>query len=78
MLDDADDSAKKLGFIAQDVADVIPQAYVEHRALDAVGKDSVYIGLDDRPFIAALTKAIQEQQAMIQSLTDRITQLEAK
>jgi hypothetical protein len=78
MLDDADDSAKKLGFIAQDVADVIPQAYVEHRALDAVGKDSVYIGLDDRPIIAALTKAIQEQQAMIQSLTDRITQLEAK
>ena len=78
MLDDADDSAKKLGFIAQDVADVIPQAYVEHRALDAVGKDSVYIGLNDRPFIAALTKAIQEQQAMIQSLTDRISQLEAK
>jgi hypothetical protein len=78
MLDDADDSAKKLGFIAQDVADVIPQAYVEHRAVDAVGKDSVYIGLDDRPFIAALTKAIQEQQAMIQSLTDRISQLEAK
>jgi hypothetical protein len=78
MLDDADDSAKKLGFIAQDVVDVIPQAYVEHRAVDAVGKDSVYIGLDDRPFIAALTKAIQEQQAIIQSLTDRVAQLEAK
>jgi len=78
MLDDADDLAKKLGFIAQDVADVIPQAYVEHRALDAVGKESVYIGLDDRPIIAALTKAIQEQQALIQSLTDRIIQLEAK
>ena len=42
---------KHLGFIAQEVKDFIPQAYVEE-------KD--FIGLSDRPIIAALVKAIQE------------------
>jgi hypothetical protein len=42
---------KHLGFIAQEVKEFIPQAYVEE-------KD--FIGLSDRPIIAALVKAIQE------------------
>jgi hypothetical protein len=76
MLGDADDAPKQLGFIAQDVADVIPQAYVEQQVTDAGGKESTYIGLNDRPIIAALVKAIQEQQALITSLTARVATLE--
>ena len=45
------DTNKHLGFIAQEVKEFIPQAYVEE-------KD--FIGLSDRPIIAALVKAIQE------------------
>jgi hypothetical protein len=62
----------ELGFIAQDVADVIPQAYVEQEA-----PDGAFIGLQDRPIIAVLTKAIQEQQATIQELEARIAALES-
>lgn len=68
MRDDADDAPKQLGFIAQDVAEVIPQAYVEQRVQDAGNKESVYIGLDDRPIIATLVKAVQELKAEIDSL----------
>jgi hypothetical protein len=45
------DTKKHLGFIAQEVKEYIPQAYVEE-------KD--FIGLSDRPIIAVLVKAIQE------------------
>jgi len=45
------ESEKDLGFIAQQVKDFIPQEYVE---------SGNFIGLQDRPIIAALVKAIQE------------------
>jgi len=45
------DTNKHLGFIAQEVKEFIPQAYVE---------ENDFIGLSDRPIIAALVKAIQE------------------
>lgn len=68
--DDAE-APKQLGFIAQEVKDHIPQAYVEEQNVDAVGNESVYIGLNDRPIIAALVKAVQE-------LTARVAELEGK
>ncbi len=71
MKDASVDSPKELGFIAQDVKDIIPQAYVEQSANDASGNESTYIGLNDRPIIAAIVKAIQE-------LTQRLEALEAK
>ena len=76
MLEDSEDTPKQLGFIAQDVRDVVPQAYVEHSLVDAGGKQATYIGLNNTPIIAALTTAIQEQQALITTLTARITALE--
>jgi hypothetical protein len=54
---------KQLGFIAQEVKEVIPEAYYE---------DGTFIGLTDRPIIAALVKAIQEQQAQIEELKAKI------
>jgi hypothetical protein len=80
MLDDADDAPKQLGFIAQEVQPFIPQAYVKSEG----SENQTFIGLQDRPIIAALTKAIQEQQAIITqqaaaltAMTTRITALEA-
>jgi len=83
MLKDADDAPKHLGFIAQEIEHIIPEAYVESTSVDAGGIETTFIGLTDRPFIAALTKAVQEQQATIESqaaaitdLTTRLTALE--
>jgi len=56
MLGEDESVKKQLGFIAQEVKDYIPQACVE--------QDN-FIGLQDRPIIAALVKAIQELQAKL-------------
>jgi hypothetical protein len=50
---------KSLGFIAQEVKEYIPQAYVE---------EGNFIGLSDRPIIAALVKAVQELSAELDTL----------
>jgi hypothetical protein len=60
-----------LGFIAQDVLPHIPEA------VGKPGSDGMY-GFYDRPVIAAAVKAIQEQQALIEALTQRLAALEAK
>ena len=65
--DSEENSEKELGFIAQEVKDYIPQAYVEGKA-----DDNKFIGLTQMPIIAALTKAIQEQQAQIEELKSEI------
>jgi len=62
MKTDSENSNKYLGFIAQEVKEFIPQAYVE--------KDD-FIGLQDRPIIAALVKAIQELKAEIDELKNK-------
>jgi len=54
---------KHLGFIAQEVKDFIPQAYV---------KNGEFIGLNEMPIIAALTRAVQEQQAQINELKSQL------
>jgi hypothetical protein len=67
--DDTQD--KHLGFIAQEVKEFIPQAYSE------TGEgDDKFIGLNEMPIIAVLTKAIQEQQAIIDGLIAIIEALE--
>jgi len=71
MKDQADDAPLSLGFIAQEVKDIIPAAYVENTVVDAGGNEAAFIGLQDRPIIAALVKAVQE-------LTARLAVLEAK
>ena len=60
MKNDDDKAPKQLGFLAQEVRDHIPQACVE---------TDDFIGLNDRPIIAALVKAVQE-------LTTRVAELE--
>ena len=71
-----EDASVEIGFFANEVKDIISSAA-------PMGNDGYY-GFYDRAVIAALTKAVQEQQAIITqqaaditSLTDRITALES-
>ena len=64
----------QLGFIAQEIETVFPDA------VDVWGEsdnpDEPYKSVGPAALIPVLVKAIQEQQAIIQTLTDRITALE--
>jgi hypothetical protein len=62
MNDDADNAPKHLGFIAQQIQPLIPQAYVENNG---------FIGLQDRPILAVLVKAIQELTARLEALENK-------
>jgi hypothetical protein len=64
------------GFLAHELADVVPEAvFGEKDAVFEDGSDN-YQTVDQSKVVPLLVAAIQEQQALIQSLTDRITALE--
>lgn len=64
------------GFIAHELQEVVPDCVGgEKDALDANGNPQ-YQGVDTSFLVATLTAAIQEQQALITSLTARIAALE--
>jgi hypothetical protein len=72
------DGSKGQGFIAHELAEVVPDCVVG-------GKDDVdeegnpkYQGIDTSFLVATLTAAIQEQQTIITELKSRIETLEAK
>jgi hypothetical protein len=62
MKTDETEGSKELGFIAQEVKEFIPQAYVEN------GIENKFIGLNYNAIVAALVKGMQEQQAQIEEL----------
>jgi hypothetical protein len=64
------------GFIAHELQAVCPDAVSGKK--DGLGKDGnpKYQGVDTSFLVATLTAAIQEQQAMIEQLTTRLTALE--
>jgi hypothetical protein len=60
------------GFIAHELAEVVPQCVTgEKDAVDADGKPQ-YQGIDTSFLVATLTAAIQEQQAIIEQLKARL------
>jgi hypothetical protein len=65
-----DNENPNIGFIAQDVVNFIPEA------VKTTGNDILRIDYD--AIVAVLTKAIQEQQALIKALEQRIINLENK
>ena len=66
------------GFIAHELQEVCPQAVTGQKdAVDENGKPK-YQGIDTSFLVATLTAAIKEQQALIESLTARVAQLEGK
>jgi hypothetical protein len=72
------DGSDGQGFIAHELQAVVPDAV--HGEKDAVHADGkpVYQNVDTSHLIATLVSAIQEQQALIESLTTRLTALENK
>ena len=62
------------GFIAQEVETVLPSLIGEYKKDEGVTRKS----LSQVELIPVLTKAIQEQQALIEALTARVEALEAK
>jgi hypothetical protein len=61
------------GFIAHELQAVVPECVTgEKDAIDANGKPK-YQGIDTSFLVATLTSAIQEQQALIVNLQDRLT-----
>jgi hypothetical protein len=74
------DSEKYIGWIAQEVEEVFPSMVFEDKDKDQDGNDlnTITKGVKESAFIPILVKAIQEQQALITTLTDRITALENK
>ena len=67
MKDDESEGEKELGFIAQEVKEFIPQAYVEGGE-----EDAKFIGLNYNAIVAALVKSIQELKTEIDSLKNQI------
>jgi hypothetical protein len=64
------------GFLAHEVQDIVPEAISgEKDAVDEEG-NAVYQGIDHSKLVPLLTKAIQEQQTIIEDLKARITALE--
>jgi hypothetical protein len=60
---------KRLGFLAQEVKNVVPQAYVESDRM---------IGLDYSAMIPVLTKAIQELNSQLEALKAEVEALKKK
>jgi hypothetical protein len=72
------DGSDGQGFIAHELAEVVPDCVVgEKDAVDEEGNPK-YQGVDTSYLVATLTAAIQEQQTIINDLKARIEVLEAK
>jgi hypothetical protein len=70
------DDSESQGFIAHELQEVVPDCVTgEKDAVDAEGNPQ-YQGIDTSFLVATLTAAIQEQQALIQTLTARVAALE--
>ena len=66
------------GFIAQEVEKAAQDLGYDFSGVDKPQNDKDSYGLRYAEFVVPLVKAVQEQQAMIQQLEEKITQLENK
>ena len=85
LYNDQTDEIKNIGVIAQELQALAPELVCESNALPTPEGESPYLGLWENDFkmagmsvITELVKRCEEQQAIITSLTDRITALENK
>lgn len=74
------DTNKQIGVVAQELEQIFPSMIDEEIDRDAEGNDlgTTTKSVKYSVFVPMLIKAIQEQQALITTLTERITALEAK
>ena len=64
----------RVGFIAQELKPIISQAVTDTRNI--AEDETPYMAVTESNLIPVMVKAIQEQQAIIETLTARITALE--
>lgn len=69
----AEEGATQIGFIAQELEQVVPEAVSRPEE-----EEKGYWGVDYTRLVPVLTKAIQEQQESIQKLEEKCTRLEAE
>ena len=74
----SDPDHKQIGFVAQELEQVFPSMVDESPDRDEEGNDlgTTTKSIKTSVLVPILVKAIQEQQSIIQSLTDRISALE--
>jgi len=80
---DHPEQGRKLGFLAQDLQTIVPEVVSETEWVDdgkghLVPKKAEALGVYYSDLIPVLAKAIQEQQAQIERLEQRIKALEKK
>jgi len=73
-----EDDGLNLGVVAQDVQAVAPELVIETNWADKNEEPKMRLSIYQTDLQYALMKCIQEQQALIQSLTTRLTALENK
>jgi hypothetical protein len=66
------------GFVAQEVEQAAQDIGYEFSGIDAPKNENDFYGLRYAEFVVPLVKAVQEQQATIETLQHAITQLEAR
>ena len=66
------------GFLAHEVSSIVPEAITGTKDEVDDNGDAVMQSIDQSKLVPLLVKALQEQQAVIELLTTRITALEAK
>jgi len=73
------DGSDGQGFIAHELQEIMPDCVTgEKDAMEADGVTPRYQGIDTSFLVATLTAAIQEQQAMIDTMKQEIAELKAK
>ena len=76
--DGPEDANPTVGFFAQDVHDVMPEAAPREAIQNEKGEDDYKWGFHSQTIIAALVNATKEQQTIIEDLKSRIETLENK
>lgn len=74
---DDESETPNIGFFAQDIVEVIPEAAPSKTITNEDGEEDTQWGFSDRPIIAALVNSIKELKAENDSLRSRIEVLES-
>jgi len=72
------DGSDGQGFVAHELQEVVPACVSGQKDAVSANGEPIHQGIDTSFLVATLTAAIQEQQALIESLTTRLTALERR
>ena len=67
----------EIGFIAQDVQEVLPEAVTSLRVEEAPGQRADALAMSTTPIVAVMVNALKEIEALVRDITARVVSLEA-